>query len=439
MKYAVWGIGRNGKNIVDFVDPEKVVAIIDSDISLMGTYYQGIPIVSFQQYMEAYHSETHLLIISPQNNEKIICILEEHNIKNYLTVDDCPSELWRGQINSIFDVADKCIEQKPTVLFGNSLYAIELWEALHQRNYDIPIVMHQDNKTVKQILEQDHDKVYERSQYHICPDDVVIQTILPYDGHKGMNVIDAFHPHHFFQYSDPRITEFRNIHEGKRCFIIGNGPSLRAEDLSLLHDQGEICFGVNMILGIFPQTKWRPDYYVVEDVECITSFSDVIFNCNLPVMFLKDADGNCEEQNFVCKEGMYRFHLSVPEWYHDNELTEFSEEADGFVVSGHTVIYACMQFAVYMGFSELYLLGVDFDYGSDVDDSKYFTDDYLMGRKLLPGTEYSKRYAVKFQLQAYEAARKYADSHNIKIYNATRGGKLEVFERVAFDSLIKKS
>lgn len=36
---------------------------------------------------------------------------------------------------------------------------------------------------------------------------------------------------------------------------------------------------------------------------------------------------------------------------------------------------------------------------------------------------------------AYKAARKYADAHGIKIYNATRGGKLEVFERVDFDSL----
>ena len=36
---------------------------------------------------------------------------------------------------------------------------------------------------------------------------------------------------------------------------------------------------------------------------------------------------------------------------------------------------------------------------------------------------------------AYECARKYADMHGIKIYNATRGGNLNVFERVCFDSL----
>ena len=32
---------------------------------------------------------------------------------------------------------------------------------------------------------------------------------------------------------------------------------------------------------------------------------------------------------------------------------------------------------------------------------------------------------------------KYASKHNIKIYNATRGGKLEVFPRRNFDECIK--
>ena len=42
---------------------------------------------------------------------------------------------------------------------------------------------------------------------------------------------------------------------------------------------------------------------------------------------------------------------------------------------------------------------------------------------------------IDMQLAAYQKAKTYADTHNIKIYNATRGGKLEVFQRVEFDSL----
>ena len=39
--------------------------------------------------------------------------------------------------------------------------------------------------------------------------------------------------------------------------------------------------------------------------------------------------------------------------------------------------------------------------------------------------------------KAYMAAHQYADSHGIKIYNATRGGELEVFERVELDGMLK--
>ena len=39
---------------------------------------------------------------------------------------------------------------------------------------------------------------------------------------------------------------------------------------------------------------------------------------------------------------------------------------------------------------------------------------------------------------AYTIAKEYCDTHVIKIYNAPRSGKLEVFERVDFNELIKK-
>ena len=38
--------------------------------------------------------------------------------------------------------------------------------------------------------------------------------------------------------------------------------------------------------------------------------------------------------------------------------------------------------------------------------------------------------------KCYEVCDTYAKAHGIKIYNATRGGKLEVFERVDFDDLM---
>jgi len=48
-----------------------------------------------------------------------------------------------------------------------------------------------------------------------------------------------------------------------RAFVIGNGPSLKPDQLDLLRN--EISFGVNRIHLIYPQTKWRPTYWVLMD------------------------------------------------------------------------------------------------------------------------------------------------------------------------------
>ena len=72
------------------------------------------------------------------------------------------------------------------------------------------------------------------------------------------------------------------------------------------------------------------------------------------------------------------------------------------------------------------LLGVDFSYAGS-KDAKY---EHFFKEEKLVATGFTAQVSL-----AYKAARKYADAHGIKIYNATRGGKLEVFERVDFDSL----
>ncbi len=59
------------------------------------------------------------------------------------------------------------------------------------------------------------------------------------------------------------ISRFKNKYSGKRCFIVGNGPSLNKLDLKKL--DGEYTFAVN---GIFYKTEemgFVPTFYMVED------------------------------------------------------------------------------------------------------------------------------------------------------------------------------
>ncbi|MCC8155583.1 MAG: hypothetical protein LIP01_16240 [Tannerellaceae bacterium] len=55
------------------------------------------------------------------------------------------------------------------------------------------------------------------------------------------------------------LNVFKDTKIGKRCFIVGNGPSLAIDDLNMI--AGEDSFASNGIFGLLDKTVWRPTYY----------------------------------------------------------------------------------------------------------------------------------------------------------------------------------
>jgi hypothetical protein len=227
------------------------------------------------------------------------------------------------------------------------------------------------------------------------------------------------------------LQQLRNIHLNRRCFIIGNGPSLKPGDLDRL--KHEITFAFNRIYYIFDKTDWRPTYYFSEDNKTVFNSIAEINNLDLnhkffPVNFPWDY-------NLHFKDATYY----IFKFGDRNKEPDFSGNLVNGIYWGNTVAYSAIQMAVYMGIKEIYLLGVDHNFSKTVNDKgeividhtakDYFSEKYNVDKEdlYIPNTEASTR--------AFRAAKKYADQHNIRIYNATRGGKLEVFERVDFDKI----
>ncbi|NIQ14459.1 MAG: DUF115 domain-containing protein [Candidatus Dadabacteria bacterium] len=120
----------------------------------------------------------------------------------------------------------------------------------------------------------------------------------------------------------------------------------------------------------------------------------------------------------------------------------FSTNCDQVLYSGQTVTYVNMQLAYYMGFEKVYLIGMDFSYQvpkstvvagvnftSQEDDPNHFHPEYFGKGK--------KWHDPKLDRVAlcYQAAKKFYEENGRKIYNATVGGKLEIFERCEFEGL----
>ena len=64
-----------------------------------------------------------------------------------------------------------------------------------------------------------------------------------------------------------KLGQYKGKYKGRRCFIIGNGPSLTLEDLETLGS--EITFATNRIYHIYEQTAWRPSFYCIQDFTLI--------------------------------------------------------------------------------------------------------------------------------------------------------------------------
>lgn len=226
------------------------------------------------------------------------------------------------------------------------------------------------------------------------------------------------------------LEALKNKYKGQRCFIVGNGPSLNIEDLNKL--KNEKTFAFNRIYYIFDKTEWRPSFYVTEDIKIISNSLDEINKLKLENIFVPDIikfDYKIDINNAI-------YFKETIEYFEDR-LPDFSDNMN--IYWGGTVAYTAMQMAVYMGFKEIYLIGVDHNFrvsqdsngNIKVDNSvkDYFCDNYNSDKDELyiPNLDNSTK--------AYISARKYCDEHEATIYNATRGGKLEVFERVDFDKL----
>lgn len=235
------------------------------------------------------------------------------------------------------------------------------------------------------------------------------------------------------------IQKLRYTQEGKRCFIIGNGPSLSISDLNKLKD--EDCFASNRIYGLFPKTDWRPKYYCSQDEKVLEQISTdlkvAVNNCtaaffpyNYKKLLPSDILGDTKVHMF------YKPYVSVysKDGKYQEGIMPFSNDISKAVYDGLSITFGMIQIAVYLGYKEIYLVGIDHNYAFKngiVDSSK----SYCEGIKPI---DMSTQYPPELELceNAFRTARKFCEAHNILIKNATRGGKLEVFERISLDKLV---
>jgi hypothetical protein len=227
-----------------------------------------------------------------------------------------------------------------------------------------------------------------------------------------------------------RNAALRGRHAGERCYIIGNGPSLRDQDLTLLRD--EHTFVVNRFIHHPQAESINPTYYCIVDWKFAggrwgTDFADQISR-RLPraELFLTlDGLEFCEASR-LCEANTK--HVVLP-----NQLFHFgySREIDltRGIPGGDNVTKVALAVAVYMGFQEINLVGIDGN-GLILPEQSHFygheppPDDQLEFEKAL--------VSMSLGLRSWRAIAQYLQARDIRLVSRNPRSVLRALEQGPF-------
>lgn len=235
-------------------------------------------------------------------------------------------------------------------------------------------------------------------------------------------------PSTFSRQNRDRLLTYVNLHEGQRCFIMGNGPSLNKMDLAPL--KGEITFGLNRIYLLFDRLPFSPNYYVCVNELVLEQFSREISALPMPKFLNWNRRHLFDFSNPTVS--FIKLSLALNDY--------FALDIRRPLCSGGTVTYVALQIAFIMGFTEVILIGVDHSFvqkgtPNTVEvrrleaDPNHFHPDYFP-----KGTKWQFPDLRRAEL-AYALAKSMYERHGRIVRDATLNGKCPVFEHVAFSSL----
>ncbi len=237
----------------------------------------------------------------------------------------------------------------------------------------------------------------------------------------------------------------RNIHAGKRCFIIGNGPSVNTQDITRLSSDVKIT-----VSSFFnhPDAKIvNPDYWILADPNFWLK-PEIFFS---PLLKLT-KDKAITSKLFV-PTGGFPFFSSINfgslidlHYYHYDGTKDIQSRIDlssGVPPFGQNVIIVALMLAFYLGCNPIYFIGCDHDF-MKVTKEEYenIRVDHFYAN---PNQNKCSEHLTWDQWQAamarmnyeYDQIKQYATLWGFNVYNATRGGSLEHFPRVKYEDLFE--
>lgn len=248
-----------------------------------------------------------------------------------------------------------------------------------------------------------------------------------------------------------------NSHIGERCFVLGNGPSLNSIDLELLRN--ETVFTVNSFYKVTGADKVRTKYHFLLDSAYFDMRTDLRVNKEILRELFENTSKICDEffvpfaaKDYIKKNGFDKY-LKFNYIYTDTPyLSSDCEEMDllGAFPSFTTVVQHAIAVAICMGFSEIYVAGIDSTLVLAMLNDKITWNVFEGVHAYSSSTEDNnvREYATKNKtvdilfdqyilFRGYSYLSDYCKRKGIKLYNCSDVSLVDSIEKMKFNDIFK--
>jgi hypothetical protein len=242
----------------------------------------------------------------------------------------------------------------------------------------------------------------------------------------------------------PGNADLRDRHRGRRCFVIGNGPSLARQDLAAL--AGEVTIVMNGFVRHPLLDVVRPAYYLFADGTFFDGsessrrlLADVRERAAHAEFLVPYAHGRDVRANGWLDPARTR-HVAFAGNLRSSRLrrVDFTRAVPN--------VMNCMQLGVmlgiYMGCASVHLLGADHDFLAHRGTHRHFYGGPTLAGHAVANDDFARfHYLEMIRITTdvwlgYQALRRHAERRGVELVNCTDGGFLDVFPRRRYEDVV---
>ena len=242
-------------------------------------------------------------------------------------------------------------------------------------------------------------------------------------------------------------------YKDKTCFIVGCGPSIKNQDLSVLANQFVIGLStffyhndynkINPFANIYTGYSFHKSFHEVDYF--VKSYKEIEKKTKGKLFFEEGDYEFIKENNFFIDRDV-RFYKALG---HISNISKKSPSIDKSIYVGQNIAIMAIQIAISLGFKKIYLLGLDHSWIFQLKNKDYtkFSADNDVNYKESKQTDFDVlgQDKLSFWIDVYhklwtdyKCIKSLVDAKNISIVDLTEGGCLDIFEKDTLADIIKQ-